>query len=184
MSAYQRLRQWMQRIDNAAAWLACLLLFALMLVVVADVSARYLLNSPLLWAYEVISTFLLPGLFFLSVSHTLGAHAHVSVDIAHNYLGERTRYWFEAIVSIVATPVFAFIAWAALRQTVGDFASGTVQSSGLELPTWVTTVLLPIGFGLLFIRCLLNSIGYVMTLATRERWLALPPLSGTQESPE
>ena len=172
----------MDRVDSAAARVACLLLFALMLVVVVDVSLRYLFNAPLSWSYEVISIFLLPGLFFLSVSHALGAHAHVSVDLAHHHVGRRTRYLLEAASSVVAAPVFAFIAWVALQQTLSQFAAATVHTSGLALPSWVTTALLPLGFGLLALRCLLNAIGYAMSLASGERWLGLPPLSGTTEA--
>ncbi|MEO9101426.1 MAG: TRAP transporter small permease [Burkholderiaceae bacterium] len=176
---YQHLRRWMQYVDTAAAYIACLLLFSLMLVVMADVSLRYLFNAPLLWSYEVISVFLLPGLFFLSVSHALGTHAHVSVDILQNYVSDSSRYVFEAITSAVATPVFAFIAWVALQQTLEQFAAGTFHSSGLELPSWLTTALLPLGFGLLALRCLLNTVGYAMSLVSGEHWLALPPLSGS-----
>ena len=174
----------MQHVDRATAYVACLLLFGLMLVVMADVTLRYLFNAPLLWSYEVISVFLLPGLFFLSVSHALSTHTHVSVDILQNYVSDKTRYVFEAITSAVATPVFAFIAWVALQQTIEQFAAGTSHTMGLELPSWVTTALLPVGFGLLALRCLLNTIGYVMSLTSGERWLALPPLSGSGHTPE
>ncbi len=176
---YQHVCRWIGYLDQAAAALGCALLFGLMLVVVADVSLRYLFNAPLLWSYEVISVFLLPGLFFLSASYALATHAHVSVDILQNHVSDATRYLFEAITSAVATPVFAFIAWAALRQTVTQFVAGTSLTSGLELPSWVTTALLPLGFGLLALRCLLNTVGYLMSLITSRNWWPLPPLSGS-----
>ena len=101
-NAYVRLRRVIDAIDGVLMLVGCLMLFALMLVVVADVSLRYLFNAPLQWSYEVISSYLMPGLFFMAVSHTLKANAHVSVDILHNYVGRRTRYVFEAICSVVA----------------------------------------------------------------------------------
>lgn len=180
MSFYQFLRRWVQRVDTLTAYLACLTLFALMLVVVGDVSLRYLFNAPLAWSYDTISFFLLPGVFFLSVSYTLSTHGHVSVDILHNYVSRRTRYAFEVLTSAIAAPVFIFIAWIAGRQTWNDWVLGTYLTSGLEVPTWSTSLLLPLGFGLLAVRSLLNFWGYLATLITGEPWIELPPLSGTE----
>lgn len=170
----------MQRIDTLAAYLACVMLFVLMLVVVADVSLRYLFNAPLSWSYDTISLFLLPGVFFLSVSYTLSTHGHVSVDILHNYVSQRTRYVFEVLTSAIAAPAFVFIAWIAAQKTWNDWVLGTYLTSGLEVPTWAVSFLLPLGFGLLAVRSLLNVWGYLATLITDEPWIALPPISGTE----
>jgi TRAP-type C4-dicarboxylate transport system permease small subunit len=180
VNLYKYLRRWIQLADTLAAYLACLMLFALMMVVVADVSLRYLFNAPLAWSYDAISLFLLPGVFFLSVGYTHGTHGHVAVDILHNYVSERARYAFEALTSLIATPVFAFIAWIAAQKTWIDWTSGTYLTSGLEVPTWSTSFMLPLGFGLLTLRSALNFWGYLATLVTHETWLALPPISGTE----
>lgn len=180
MNLYQFLRRWVQRVDTFAAYLACVLLFAMMLVVVTDVSLRYVFNAPLFWSYDAISLFLLPGVFFLSVGYTMSTHGHVSVDILHNYVGQRTRYVFEAITSLIAAPAFLFIAWIAAQTTWTGWVQGTYLTSGLEVPTWTTSFLLPLGFGLLAIRSLLNAWGYLATLITDETWIALPPISGTE----
>lgn len=172
----------MQRIDTLAAYLACVMLFVLMLVVVADVSLRYLFNAPLSWSYDTISLFLLPGVFFMSVSYTLSTHGHVSVDILHNHVSQHTRYVFEVVTSAIAAPTFVFIAWIAGQQTWNDWVQGTYLTSGLEVPTWTMSFLLPLGFGLLAVRSLLNVWGYLATLITDEPWLALPPISGTEEA--
>jgi TRAP-type C4-dicarboxylate transport system permease small subunit len=179
---------WLKRaidwLDACAVFIGCLLLFGLMLVVVADVALRYVFNAPLIWSYEVISNFLMPGLFFLSAGHTLRAHGHVSVDILHNYLSTRTRYALEAITSLIVTPIFIFIAWITLLRTLEQIQSGVSLTDGLQLPAWSTTFLMPIGFGLLAVRTLLNAIGYVATLMTGRETLALPPISGTEEIPQ
>ena len=62
----------------------------------------------------------MPGLFFFAASHTLKAHAHVAVDIVHNYVGRRTRYVLETLVSALATPVFALRTVVSAQQTYDD----------------------------------------------------------------
>lgn len=175
------LRRTIDRIDNALMALGAAMLFALMLVVVADVALRYLFNAPLQWSYQVISSYLMPGLFFMAVSHTLKSHAHVAVDILHNYVSRRTRYVFELICSTVATPVFALCTVVSARNTWKDFADAAVSTSGLALPTWTVSMMLPIGFGMLTLRLALNAAGYAATVVSGRERAPLPPISGTQE---
>jgi TRAP-type C4-dicarboxylate transport system permease small subunit len=177
---YARLRRALDIVDGALVGLGSLMLFMLMCVVVADVSMRYLFNAPLQWSYEVVSSYLMPGLFFLAVSHTLRAHSHVAVDILHNYVGPRTRYAFEAIASALAAPAFAIGAWMSAGVTWLDFRTEAVSSSGLAVPTWTVSIFLPVGFGLLSLRLFLNLVGYLLSLSTRQEVLALPPISGTE----
>jgi TRAP-type C4-dicarboxylate transport system permease small subunit len=180
-SAYARMRRVVDPVDDALMLVGCLMLFALMLVVVADVTLRYLFNAPLQWSYEVISSYLMPGLFFMAVSHTLKANAHVAVDILHNYVGRTTRYAFEAVCAAVALPVFAICTWVSAQHTWHDFQTAATSTSGLAVPTWTISMMLPIGFGLLSLRLLLNAFGFIASLVSRRDVAPLPPISGTEE---
>lgn len=179
--AYGRLNRVVDAIDNVLLGIGCLMLFALMLVVVADVTLRYLFNAPLVWSYEVITSYLMPGLFFMAASHTLKAHAHVCVDILHNYVGRRSRYVFEALSSLLATPFFALATWVSGAITWQDLQTGATSSSGMELPTWSISLMLPLGFGMLTLRLALHTIGYAGSLLTAHEWKPLPAISGTEE---
>lgn len=178
---YDRLRRVVDVIDTAVLAVGCLMLFALMLVVVADVSLRYLFNAPLTWAFEIISSYLMPGLFFLAASHTLKSNAHVCVDILHNYVGRKTRYVFEAISSVAAAPIFGLATVVSAQNTWNDLQSGAASSSGMELPTWTISLMLPLGFGLLTLRLTLHAIGYIGTLVSGRVMKHLPAISGTEE---
>lgn len=182
--AYAAMKRGLDFVDGALVTVGALMLFGLMCVVVADVSLRYLFNSPLHWSYDVISNYLMPGVFFLAVSHTLKAHSHVAVDILHNYVKPKTRYVFELACSALAVPAFAICAWKSFGMTLADFESGATASSGLPIPTWSVDFFLPLGFGLLTLRLALNTLGYLLTLTTNRVVLILPPISGTEEGAE
>ena len=175
------LRRAIDAIDAVLLFIGCLMLFALMFVVVADVSLRYLFNAPLEWSYQVISSYLMPGLFFMVVSHTLKAHSHVAVDIVHNYVGRRTRYVFEAMSSVIATPVFALCTVVSAGVSLDDFRSAATATSGLAVPTWTISLMLPLGFGMLTLRLALNAFGYTASLLSGRDVAKLPPISGTEE---
>ncbi len=183
-AAYRALRRWVDAIDALLVSLGCAMLFALMCVVVADVGRRYVFNAPIGWSYEVINNYLMPGLFFLTVSHTLKAHAHVAVDILHNYVKPTVRYGFESISMVLAVPVFALATALAADKTLEEFRTAAEASSGLAVPSWTLSIVLPIGFGMLTLRLALNAIGYLATLTTGRRVKELPPISGTEEQVE
>ncbi len=180
-SLYARLRRFIGVLDDALMAVGCLMLFALMLVVVADVTLRYLFNAPLVWSHEIIASYLMPGLFFMAASHTLKTNAHVCVDILHNYVGRKTRYVFEALSCTLALPVFALAAWVSGQNTWKDLMAGAVSSSGMELPTWTISLMLPVGFGMLTLRLALHAWGYIGTLASGREMKSLPAISGTEE---
>lgn len=182
--AYPLLRRAIDAVDVILVTVGSLMLFALMCVVVADVSLRYLFNAPLQWSYQVVSSYLMPGLFFMAVSHALRSNSHVSVDILHNYVSPRTRYWFEATGSLLATPVFALCTWVSADNTWKEYLSGAESTSGLAVPSWTVSILLPIGFGMLTLRLALNTVGYFGTLASGRQLIALPLISGTEEGAE
>lgn len=175
------LRRAIDAIDTVLMAIGSAMLFALMFVVVSDVTLRYLFNAPLVWSYEIISGYLMPGLFFFAVSHTLKVNAHVAVDIVHNYVARKTRYVLEMIGSVLAVPAFAVCTWVSAGITLKDFVTGATSTSGLALPTWTISLMLPIGFGMLTLRLTLNAIGYIATLVTGREVAPLPPISGTEE---
>ncbi|MCC2632421.1 MAG: transporter small permease [Ramlibacter sp.] len=181
---YRKLTRWVDAIDGVLITIAALMLFSLMLLVAADVGRRYIFNSPIQWSYEVVNNYLMPGLFFFAVSHTLKAHSHIAVDILHNYVGTRLRYWFEAIAMVLAVPAFALCTWVAAGNTLHEFRVSAEASSGLAVPSWTISIAFPIGFGMLTLRMALNAIGYVGTLVTGRQLKALPPISGTEEGAE
>ena len=180
-SGFSRLRAAVDGLDAALMAIGGLMLMLLMLLVVADVALRYLFNAPLSWSYEMVSSYLMPGLFFLAVSHTLKTHGHVAVDILHNRLGRTTRHLLQAATSALAAPVFGLCAVVAARHTWDEFRIGSVATSGIGAPSWTTSILLPLGFGLLALRRALDAAGYVATLASGREVIPLPPISGTED---
>jgi hypothetical protein len=104
----------------------------------------------------------------------------VAVDILHNYVGTRVRYGFEAASTMLAVPVFALATWLAAG-TLEQYRAGAQASSGLGVPSWTISMVLPVGFGMLTLRLALNAIGYVATLLTGRQITPLPPISGTEE---
>src|SRR3978361_740180 len=68
-------------IEKAVSTIVAIFMFAIMIIVFSDVVMRYAFNRPFSWAYDLISLYLMAGVFFLSLSGTYAVNGHVSVDI-------------------------------------------------------------------------------------------------------
>ena len=77
----------MRRIESALERIAAACLMAVMLIVFADVGARYLLSMPFSWSYEFIGMYLMPTLFYFAPSSTLAAGHHVALKGAQPAAG-------------------------------------------------------------------------------------------------
>ena len=55
-------------IEKIASTIAAVFMFAIMIIVFGDVIMRYAFNKPFSWAYDLISLYLMAGVFFLVLS--------------------------------------------------------------------------------------------------------------------
>jgi TRAP-type C4-dicarboxylate transport system permease small subunit len=161
------------RLERWVTGLAALAMFAVMAVVFADVIMRYVLNSPFIWSYDLVALYLLPAVFFLSLSGTYAAHAHVRVDILLSRFPEGARRLSELVTCAVGLGVFGPIAVIGWNRMADSLAGGDVLAGAIAWPTWLSDALVPLGAGLLSLRLLLDGAGHLAGLATGRPLVAL-----------
>lgn len=163
MRSEPRVLRCVERFFNAVAMFFIL---AIMVVVFVDVLCRYFLNSPLGWTYDMISLYLMPGLFFLMLSDSYAFHSHVSVDLLTQKLSPKGRRYSEIITSVVGIAIFSLIAYAIAGRAYGNFINHDTMSGLIAWPTWIGAAFAPLGLTVLIIRMLYRLIGNVMSLVT------------------
>ena len=62
----------------------------MMVLTTADVVARYVFNSPTMWADEMAS-YLLIAIVFLGLAQNLRTDGHIRIDVITNLLSSRSR---------------------------------------------------------------------------------------------
>jgi len=96
-------------VNDKIAKLASILIFPLVLVVVAEVFFRYILNHPTIYTYD-LSWMLYAAFVFLGGGYALHEEVHVKADIIYNMLKERGK----AFINLFCYPVFFFTSMAGL----------------------------------------------------------------------
>ena len=137
--------------ESAGAAGAALLFVGMTLAICAEVLLRYGFNSPIRWVVE-ISEYSLLWTTFLGAAWVLRHGGHVRVDILLQYLSPnalRVCGLFSSAVGILTTLVlFAFGADA----TWTAYARAAYKPTGIDVPTWMVLIVIPVGAVLLFFR--------------------------------
>ena len=93
-------------------------MFAIMMIVFSDVIMRYAFNRPFSWAYDLISLYLMAGVFFLVLSEAYTSRAHVSVDILQQKFPPAMIRLSEIVTCVVGIIVFSLIAYLGFVRAV------------------------------------------------------------------
>ena len=100
-----------------SAYLAGIVLVALMLLTTADVAGRYFFNSPITGVFDV-THFAVLIMVFLGLAYCGFQGGHVAIDILYNQLSRPVAAFLNRIVNLVGCILFGLIAWRALVQSV------------------------------------------------------------------
>lgn len=148
------------------SWLASLAMILIMAIVVCDVALRYVFNAPLQWAYDLISLYLMAGIFFLALSDAYAHNAHVSVDILFTNASPTARRLSEILSTVIGIVLFSLITWVGATRAYEHWAADDRMSGLIAWPTWAAAVLVPIGCGLLVLRLIARLVGHAASIAT------------------
>lgn len=113
---------------------ACLALFAMMIVTFVDVVGRYFFASPLPAGYELVSL-IMPLIIFCALPAVNLRGGHVTIDLLDNLIPAGVRRLQHRVVSLASAAVLGVITWrlAVLSFSHHEFDAVTDE---LFLPLW------------------------------------------------
>jgi TRAP-type C4-dicarboxylate transport system permease small subunit len=165
-------------IEKVASTIVAIFMFAIMIIVFSDVVMRYAFNRPFSWAYDLISLYLMAGVFFLSLSGTYAVNGHVSVDILMPHFSPLIRRLCAIVANFVGLAIFIPIAWLGYQRALDNYVSSDVLAGAVPWPTWASAVLVPIGAVLLSLRLAVHFVANLGSIVTGEDLMPLPAISG------
>lgn len=156
-------------IDRVLVGLSAICMFIIMLIVMCDVIMRYFLSMPLAWSYDVISLYLMVGMFFFSVSDTLRVGGHVGIDVFQPLIPNRVRHVGEAIGYLAIALLTGMMAELAFFRALDAWRNEEMVTGAYLWPTWMAQIPVVIGTAMLTARCLLLAGAHVRDLFDKRR---------------
>jgi len=150
------------------AWLAGLLIAAMMAVITVDVVVRNL-------GYQSSAHFFTFTEYALLIVPCLGApwlvreKGHVYVEILFTYLKPQQRAVLRVLIALLCTAVCLVLAWYGAEVTLRDYLGNEKDVRSLDMPRWMVVGFVPLSF-------LMMAIEFLRFVVRRENFLG--PLAG------
>ena len=152
-------RSALDRLIDALAVLAGALVCVLVVLILVDVTARYLRWFSLAWGLEA-SEYILYAVTFLGAPWVLREQGHIAVDLVVERLSERARRHTRRVADALGAAVCAVLLYLACRVAWQSYAAGTMVHKSFVFPEWLVFAGMPPIF--------------LILLAVYLRWLARP----------
>jgi TRAP-type C4-dicarboxylate transport system permease small subunit len=125
----------LDRCERGLTLLAALATFGMMLLTSADAGGRYLLNRPILAAYELTTNYLMLAVIFLAMPFAYREGANIRVTFVVARLGRTARLIVDHVVQVVSILYCAVLVVATFQQARHMLGTGTTFAT-LDLPIW------------------------------------------------
>jgi TRAP-type C4-dicarboxylate transport system permease small subunit len=129
-------------------------------LIVTDVILRFVFNSPLAAAWE-ISEVLMPYIVLFGLAHTLTTGGHVRVSIVTDRLSIRTQIILTIFGGAISFLLCAFMTYWSWVHFWDSFRIREEMLAAIRIPWWIGKVGMPLAFGMLTIRYLINLLSKI-----------------------
>ncbi len=171
-----RLDRWLAPIERAFNLVAALFIFGLMLIGVAQVLGRKILNMPVFGYIDLIEISM-AAFAFLGIAWCERLGGHVRMDLVLGRIRGRTRWLAEIFGTLVAMFVIAVLAYYGFTHFLRAYELGD-STIDAEYPIWPSKLVVPLAFGLLWLRLLVHLLGYARLFANpRTEPVAVPMIA-------
>jgi TRAP-type mannitol/chloroaromatic compound transport system permease small subunit len=153
-----RLGQWSDLLVRLVAYTSLVIYPGLVLCTLYEVLARYVLNRPTIWAFDIV--FMLHGaLFMLTAAYVLQKSAHVRIDILSTRLPHRVQHAVNlAFYALVFLPAIWIVGAATIRRAYSAFMRGEVELVSAWGPLiWPFFSAVALGFVMLWLQALVEA---------------------------
>jgi len=161
MSAFQSLYRAYGRLLRACGLISAVATFVMMVLVVANVVGRYLLNRPLTGTLEFTES-LLVLIIFLSVALTQYDGGHIRVTLLTRRLPRRWARALGVFCMLCGAAFFAWCGYAAWIFAAQAYSFNEQEWGTVVFPLWPMKFVVFIGIALLAVQFLLDAIAETM----------------------
>ena len=148
------------KIVKYSGYLASALFIAIGFIVSYEVIMRYLFNSPTIWVNEV-SRFLQIWATYLALTYSFHKQDFIRITVIYDRLNETGKKILDFISFIFIIIFSCFVVYYGWLIAYDSLKVGRTSSTILDVPSFLTELAIPLCFGFLVIRVILEAIRYI-----------------------
>ena len=178
--AIDRVDRLLHAVERTTAIASGLFIFGLMLVGVVQIVGRTVFNAPIFGYIDAIEMSI--AVFaFLAIAYCERMNGHVRMELFVGKLRGRPLWIAEAAGQVVGLFVIAVLIWYGWDHAMRAYEYGD-STIDAQIPWWPSKLLIPFAFALLFVRLLVNLVGYIrLAVDGSAEPVAVPMVSDVRE---
>jgi TRAP-type C4-dicarboxylate transport system permease small subunit len=163
-SLLSRLDRALRPLERFCALLSGLAIFSLMFLAVWSVTGRKFFASPMAGYVDYIEA-MMPIIAIMGISYVQRDGTHVRMDMLVGALKGRVLWFFELVSVLLILLLIVALMWGAWEHFDRSFDCARPlcsrdSSIDVGIPIWPSKLVVPIAFGVLVLRLLLQAWGY------------------------
>lgn len=131
--------------------------FAMMLLIIVDITLRGIFNTSMLIAEEV-SAYLFVFVVYFGLAETLKKGRHVKVELITGRIPHKVRRCLNPILAVLALGTLGIVLWRTIIMVCRSYSWGTRIPGPLDTPVYVPQSILVIGILLLILQYIVQII--------------------------
>jgi len=171
--------KWLSKVEDLFALAAAICIFVLMLMGITNVIGRQLFNTPFIGYIDLVELSM-ATFAFLAVGYCQRLGGHVRMDLFVRFAHGRARWLMEfltTVIPLVLVIALIYYSWGHFLRSY-ELGDSTID---MQYPVWPSKILIPIALTVLFLRLLIQSIGYGRLLVNPDSEPFAVPLILTEE---
>jgi len=146
------------RVETWFNLVAALFIFGLMLLGVAQVLGRQLFKAPITGYIDFVEISI-ATFAFLGIAYCQRVGGHVRMELFLKMAKGRLHFAMEIAGTLAAMFIIGVLIWYGFEHFLRAYQLGD-STIDAELPVWPSKLLVPVSFALLWLRLLLQLVGY------------------------
>ena len=151
----------MDKIIKYSGYLASGLFISIGFIISYEVISRYVFNAPTIWVNE-ISRFLQIWATYLALTYSFHKKDFIRITVLYDKIGDRGKKILDFISTIFIIFFSVFVVYYGWLIAYDSLEVGRTSSTILDLPSFLTELAIPLCFGFLLIRVLIEFINFIL----------------------
>lgn len=146
-------------IEDTANLLAAIAIFLLMILGVGQIVMRTIFNSPINGYIDLVELSM-ASMAFLGAAYCQRLGAHIRMELLVGNLKGRVLWGTEIFATLVAMTIIGVLIWYGWGHFMRSYTLGDTTIDA-EFPVWPSKLLVPIAFGIWWLRLLIQLFGSI-----------------------
>jgi len=151
----------LDKIIKYSGYLASALFISIGFIISYEVISRYVFNAPTIWVNE-ISRFLQIWATYLALTYSFHKKDFIRITVLYDKIGDRGKKILDFISTIFIIFFSVFVVYYGWLIAYDSLEVGRTSSTILDLPSFLTELAIPLCFGFLLIRVLIEFIKFIL----------------------